>query len=264
MRETKTSRMVRCVGYGLRGGRASASALAGQSHTGVGAARRRRRCCMRLGVRSASGLAGGPRAIREPHRLRRTAQPTASRSRPTVAYSSPSRAGSSRCSTASRHVADDLRRPPDRGLQLLGPRAARPRDRPTVPDPSVRVRGCYTFDAAIGGTAPRWGTPGRRLTVPRSARSAPSGCVVSGRLSRLTASGNTATAEDGTDQRLVPAVPEPFDGRAEVRPDGALYLSGGEGASISNVDYGQRDPRNPCGDPPSEGGALRARICAPR
>jgi glucose/arabinose dehydrogenase len=59
-------------------------------------------------------------------------------------------------------------------------------------------------------------------------------------------------------------------------PDGALYVSGGEGANFNAVDYGQSGgtsgsptPKNPCGDPPgpagttltsptAEGGALRS------
>jgi glucose/arabinose dehydrogenase len=52
--------------------------------------------------------------------------------------------------------------------------------------------------------------------------------------------------------------------------DGALYASGGDGASFTFVDWGQDgNPRNPCGDPPggvgatltpptAEGGALRS------
>src|SRR5688500_15965092 len=58
--------------------------------------------------------------------------------------------------------------------------------------------------------------------------------------------------------------------------DGALYVSGGEGASFTFADYGQGGgspgsptPKNPCGDPPggvgatltpptAEGGALRS------
>ncbi len=53
-------------------------------------------------------------------------------------------------------------------------------------------------------------------------------------------------------------------------PEGALYASGGDGASFSSADYGQfGDEPNPCGDPPSpagtaltpptaEGGSLRS------
>ncbi len=42
-------------------------------------------------------------------------------------------------------------------------------------------------------------------------------------------------------------------------PEGALYASGGDGASFSNADYGQLGtPANPCGDPKEEGGSLRS------
>ncbi len=59
-------------------------------------------------------------------------------------------------------------------------------------------------------------------------------------------------------------------GSLEFGPDGALYVSGGDGASFNFVDYGQDgSPLNPCGDPPggvgatltppsAEGGALRS------
>ena len=40
-------------------------------------------------------------------------------------------------------------------------------------------------------------------------------------------------------------------------PDGALYASGGEGASFNDVDRGQFGG-NPCDDPPLEGGMLRS------
>jgi glucose/arabinose dehydrogenase len=59
-------------------------------------------------------------------------------------------------------------------------------------------------------------------------------------------------------------------GTVEFGRDGALYASGGDGASFNFVDYGQDgSPLNPCGDPPggvgatltpptAEGGALRS------
>ena len=41
-------------------------------------------------------------------------------------------------------------------------------------------------------------------------------------------------------------------------PDGALYASGGEGASFDYVDY-RADPASPgAGDPANQGGALRS------
>ena len=39
--------------------------------------------------------------------------------------------------------------------------------------------------------------------------------------------------------RLVPAVPEPLDRLAGLRAEGALYVSGGDGASFNEADYGQ-------------------------
>src|SRR5918912_3279705 len=56
----------------------------------------------------------------------------------------------------------------------------------------------YTYDAAIGGTAPRWGTAGATSDgCPTPPGATTDGCVVSGRLSRLTASGNVMS---GTEQ----------------------------------------------------------------
>ncbi|MGQ0602319.1 MAG: PQQ-dependent sugar dehydrogenase, partial [Anaerolineales bacterium] len=132
---------------------------------------------------------------------------------------------------------------------------------PTIPYVYVS----YTHDAAIGGTAPLWGTPGV-YSDP-----CPDECVVSGRVSRLQASGNVMT---GSEQVLIEdwcqQYPSHSIGSLAFGADGALYVSGGEGASFGFVDYGQRgDPvNNPCGDPPggvggvqtpptAEGGALR-------
>ncbi len=97
------------------------------------------------------------------------------------------------------------------------------------------------------------------------------GCVVAGRVSRLTASGNVMT---GTEQVLVENWCQQFPshsiGSIAFGPDGALYVSGGDGASFLFTDYGQTGypAKNPCGDPPTgyggtqteptaEGGALR-------
>jgi glucose/arabinose dehydrogenase len=133
----------------------------------------------------------------------------------------------------------------------------------------------YTYDAPLGGTAPVWndacpGTPGPTTD----------GCVVSGRLARLTA-GAGDQAVPGSEKTLIwgwcQQFPSHSVGDLEFAPDGSLYVSGGEGASFGNGDYGQfggtkgdpRAPKNPCGDPPAgsggtetpptaEGGALRA------
>jgi glucose/arabinose dehydrogenase/PKD repeat protein len=152
----------------------------------------------------------------------------------------------------------------DRGL--LGMALA-----PNFPtDPYVYV--LYTYDAAIGGAAPRWGTPGVYSDpCPTPPGATGDGCVVSGRLSRLQASGNVMT---GPEQVLVEdwcqQYPSHSIGTVEFGRDGALYASGGDGASFNFADWGQDgSPLNPCGDPPggvgavlspptAEGGALRS------
>ena len=59
----------------------------------------------------------------------------------------------------------------------------------------------YAHDAAIGGIAPRWGTPGVLSDpCPTPPGATADGCVVSGRLSRLQAAGNTMT---GPEQVLI-------------------------------------------------------------
>ena len=137
-------------------------------------------------------------------------------------------------------------------------------------DPSVYV--LYTFDAAIGGSAPRWGSVGGTSDgCPTPPGPTADGCVVAGRLSRLQASGNTMT---GSEQVLIEdwcqQYPSHSIGSLAFGADGALYVSGGDGASFNFVDYGQDGtPVNPCGDPPggvggtmtpptAEGGALRS------
>ena len=124
----------------------------------------------------------------------------------------------------------------------------------------------YTHDAPIGGTAPTFNDE-----CPDPPGPTTHGCVVSARLSRLQAQGNQMV---GAEQVLIEDWCQQFPshsiGDLRFGPDGALYASGGDGASFDFVDYGQNGiPRNPCGDPPaavggaqspptSEGGALRS------
>jgi glucose/arabinose dehydrogenase len=120
----------------------------------------------------------------------------------------------------------------------------------------------YAYDAAIGGTPPAW--PNTGCPTPTT-----TGCMVSGRLSRLQASGDHMT---GSEQVLIndwcQQFPSHSIGDLAFGADGALYASGGEGAWFGTVDYGQFGG-NPCGDPPAgaggseappttEGGALRS------
>jgi PKD repeat protein len=154
----------------------------------------------------------------------------------------------------------------DRGL--LGMTLA-----PNFPvDPYVYV--LYTYDHELGSTqpAPRWGMPGVYSDpCPTPPGATDDGCMVSGRLSRLQAAGNAMT---GSEQVLVEdwcqQYPSHSIGTVEFGRDGALYASGGDGASFNFADWGQDGtPLNPCGDPPggrgnaltpptAEGGALRS------
>jgi glucose/arabinose dehydrogenase len=132
----------------------------------------------------------------------------------------------------------------------------------------------YTYDHELGSSqqAPRWGTPGVYSDpCPTPPGATADGCVVSGRLSRLTAAGDTMT---GPEQVLVEdwcqQYPSHSVGTVEFDRSGALYASAGDGASFNFADWGQDgSPLNPCGDPPgppgtvlapptAEGGALRS------
>jgi glucose/arabinose dehydrogenase len=130
----------------------------------------------------------------------------------------------------------------------------------------------YAHDADIGGTAPKWGTVGGTADgCPTPPGATADGCVISGRVSRLQASGNVMT---GPEQVLVEdwcqQYPSHSIGSLAFGADGALYVSGGDGASFNFTDWGQDgSPLNPCGDPPggvgatltpptAEGGALRS------
>jgi glucose/arabinose dehydrogenase/PKD repeat protein len=128
----------------------------------------------------------------------------------------------------------------------------------------------YARDAPLGAATPVWNDG-----CPTPPGPTTDGCVVSGRLSRLTISGGVSVAEqvllDGWCQQF----PSHSVGALAFAADGFLYVSGGEGANFNTIDYGQfggkqpGDAANPCGDPPGEagtalkppeaqGGALRA------
>jgi glucose/arabinose dehydrogenase len=85
----------------------------------------------------------------------------------------------------------------------------------------------YTFDADVGGTAPKWGTPGATADpCPNPPGATSDGCVVSARLSRLQISGSVIT---GPERVLIESwcqqYPSHSIGAIAFGADGALYVS---------------------------------------
>ena len=146
-------------------------------------------------------------------------------------------------------------------------------------NPYVYVQ--YTYNVAPGASGP---IPGLELGLndacpdPPGGTAPSGGCVVSGRLSRLTVSaggsGNTMVAgsEDVLIRDWCAQFPSHSIGTILFGPDGNLYAASGDGASFSNADWGQwgmdtagNPAPNPCGDPigsnpptSAEGGAFRS------
>lgn len=155
----------------------------------------------------------------------------------------------------------DLRKPTydnqDRGLLGLAIDPKFEQGRPYV-------YALYTFDHVLGKPPgveyPRYGEAPEYENDP--CPTSAEGCVVSGRLVKLTAeAGHAAPAAAApSEEVLLEGWCQQFlshsIGDVAFGPEGALYVSGGDGGSYETADYGQLG--NPCGDPPDEGGSMRS------
>ncbi len=127
----------------------------------------------------------------------------------------------------------------------------------------------YTHDAPIGGTAPAYGIVDADFDECPSPPG-PGQCIVSGRISRLTLSGDVAVTEQVILEDYCQEWTSHSVGDLRFGPEGALYATAGEGAFAGQPDWGQRAGNNGCSDPPiphggtnqdaatAEGGALRS------
>lgn len=124
----------------------------------------------------------------------------------------------------------------------------------------------YTYDAPIGGNY----EDSTHEHLADGSDNCDTGnnsvdCMVSGRLARIEIDPATSVAVGGavdpsSEEVLVNSwcqqVTSHSMGDIEFDEEGALLISGGDGASWGTSDYGQLG--NPCEDPPNEGGSLRA------
>ncbi len=128
----------------------------------------------------------------------------------------------------------------------------------------------YSRDAPLGGSSPTWGAPDADSDDCPEPPGADDGCVIGSRLTRLTVKGRKLKRTKVLLDDWCQQFQSHSAGDLVFGPSGALYVSGGDGASFQFADYGQfGSPPNPCGDPPvgvggqqtpptAEGGALRA------
>ena len=120
------------------------------------------------------------------------------------------------------------------------------------------------YDAPPGGTAPTYGTAGADDDGCPVLNDL---CTKTGRVYKLTLSGDVAVSKQVLLGESCQSVNAHAIDDVQFGPEGALYVSTGDGASAGFADYGQRG--NGCGDPPvpagtnqtaanAEGGALRS------
>ncbi len=116
----------------------------------------------------------------------------------------------------------------------------------------------YSYNGGLfNDSPPRW--PATGCADPLGAFA---GCVISGRLSRLTLVGNMATNEQVLIEDWYQQYPSHSIGTLRFGVDGYLYVGGGDGdgAAFTDADWGQRgNPTWPdLRSPTDQGGALRA------
>ena len=156
---------------------------------------------------------------------------------------------------------------------------------PRFPEvPYVYVQYAYNGGLGLGGPVPRWPgdpdmdgfddcppAPGGVPTETAPGSDTPGGgCVIAGRISRLTADGNSGGDEVVLLEDWYQQFSSHSIGTLLFGPDGYLYAGGGEGASFYGADFGQwgnpwypderspLDPDDPWNVATSHGGALRA------
>ena len=125
----------------------------------------------------------------------------------------------------------------------------------------------YARDALPGGEPPRWGVVDGTSDPCPAPNDGPGptrdGCVVTGQLSRLLTT-DTPWSEHMLPEGWCHQFPSHAPGALDFGADEKLYVSGGDGASFGNADWGQLGgtvqipgqpgafytPKNPCADPP--------------
>jgi glucose/arabinose dehydrogenase len=122
----------------------------------------------------------------------------------------------------------------------------------------------YAFDAIPGGAAPRWGTAGQvGDPCPSPPGATNNGCVVTGRISRFNVVNPGlwplgAASEDVLVTDWFQQFPSHSTGALAFGADGALYATGGDGASFNYVDSGQTASTPSANDPANQGGSFRS------
>ncbi len=114
-----------------------------------------------------------------------------------------------------------------------------------------------------------WDIAGYNDGCPSNPGATEDGCMANGRLLRVSVNPSNQVVDSPTvmlDGNWCQQFPSHSIGSLDFGPEGALYISAGDGASFNVVDTGGEGgskspvitPENPCSDPNGEGGALRS------